>query len=1741
MDIDAKDFVDYATFYVALSSVDELIATLTTAGEEKPTEYSGLDLLVLQNQRLDADRFIRMIAPSLDSAIDILVRDMAEKANLRIKIRIDMALKGSPVSGYAKRRDLLLFFLGRMKAHNNKLREDLEAVGTKATALVRAASLSSPLSRLFEVASIQSASGRNNKLKQWAIKASGLCGNAVSEEEVLANELQEVKSLVDEIQAADRKLVTRDPGDSEAAEIAEVKADLKSTLKEAIEQSSDPNAVKLAVATQINDSAKTPYLTKVGAAIKGGLSPAQEEQVMARGKLIIASGAGSGKTRVLASKVVYHMQELGQGPGSVMAVSFSIKSSAELKKRVFDYAEKAGLNLPKSGDYPGFGTTHAIARMVLNSSGRYRISAGDRGGDKSESAIKGGELNKLIKVAIEQVKMSARSTPSIPKDAMTFFPNLGNIATPSINNESNVKAPIDVPVQEPSPIEVYLEDANGYASLIDTALQALRSSQQGVLKVEGKSLSTRFGPKTLITIRGPGVKQFYNELSRMRTPDGNQTKYEKANPQYRTPDQFQIWAGPNANIEATRAFIDKYLGLGTIQNSIDALLSLKGKDPKDITDSERGILQTIVTQPVVASKLKSTNMAVKTAADENGNEPAFEDSGEMDAYEAQGIQKMKQNTTDPYYYWLNNPAGQWFNIGASASDFEKEDDKGTKKKVPLSVFARFIGINKNTLVAPGQTFVDAEKPQDGASAEDDEREEQEGGVSSRILAAVYGAYEWLKTNSTPTKGRLDYDDQLIQAARVLSENPQLLKRLQTQYKTVLIDEAQDLNKCVHGDTVVTTRSGTKMVKDLTIGEDVLSLEAGRIEFHRILAKADSSWTRGYRITTATGRTLTMSPDHQIYATDIERVPEGQMALYMMYRKDMGFRLGTSTRPTHRTKGGSNSRAAAEHADAMWILEMGTPEDILYKEQAYSLKYGVPTYIYEGYNHGCDQPRIDKLFQEFGKNGLSLLQKYDLDPRFPHWTNSTNTRGKVSRRIVTLQAHRGKLPRGSFVSIEWTGEAPPDCGAIYNVKNGRKLINRYFRDYQEARDFAVVLAAKFNGTMTETLYLNKEKLTLITASSLYPGMMVPVQNGSLASWGIKDMLHITAYREMAAQLGLDISDLKQSKSAMHERIRETQEERCLSNPLPPIKGSPVSLDGIVTVEPIEGGTYFDITVDKAGNFFGNGILSHNCQHIMFGMIAGYIDPSNLKPRTDGKTSADTFAYIGDDKQAIFEFRGALPDEFIRKSDLVPGGEGFKTLLMEKNYRSGSKIVDAANKLISFNSKQIPMTCTTDPSRGEGSIQRRQVGFADEGPGMMVELIQAAYEEAKANGENLDGFYKKYGLAARTNSELIGYQMAMIGAGIPFRSKRNPLDGPATGPIVALFKLFLPGTSVKDRNDSFVRGMSAPYFGMSPHTVKKKLSDLGAGDFYRFCEEGGYKKLYSGSDYRDRFVAYLDYLKEIKKLSESGGSAALLNFILDFRGPDGQNFGEQLAIEIKNSPEQMDEAQLLADEAELDEVTDSILIQQALKPVSPLFGVAARYPQANDFVEYVNSLSIKNDRNNKTDDEDAEGTKNLITVDTVHGWKGLECDHLFLPMSQGQFPHKRSMGSDKLLESERRLAYVAFTRGRDSVTIIEPTMRQKGDKVVPIEPSQFVGEACIQSQGVPATSQEVAGDEDVDERDAEDEPTSRMARVKKALRTGQDSMFLMPILEKTADDDLIAEEEPEEKTADDDLIAAWEAGI
>merc|ERR1719486_796856 len=85
----------------------------------------------------------------------------------------------------------------------------------------------------------------------------------------------------------------------------------------------------------------------------------------------------------------------------------------------------------------------------------------------------------------------------------------------------------------------------------------------------------------------------------------------------------------------------------------------------------------------------------------------------------------------------------------------------------------------------------------------------------------------------------------------------------------------------------------------------------------------------------------------------------------------------------------------------------------------------------------------------------------------------------------------------------------------------------------------------------------------------------------------------------------------------------------------------------------------------------------------------------------------------------------------------------------------------------------------------------------------------------------------------------------------------------------------------------------------------------------------------------------------------------------------------------------------------------------------------------------------------------GARDAVTLSTIHAAKGLEFDYVFVTgVEEGLLPHYLSTESAEQVEEERRLLYVAMTRGRHRVFLTPSTERSRWGKVLPVEASRFL---------------------------------------------------------------------------------------
>ena len=113
-------------------------------------------------------------------------------------------------------------------------------------------------------------------------------------------------------------------------------------------------------------------------------SPQKEAVETTEGPLLVLAGAGTGKTKVLTSRIAYIIANNFAYPSQILAVTFTNKASKEMQLRINDIIASDGLNI---------GTFHSISTRILRS----HIHLLDNGMNKNFNIINQDDQIKLIK------------------------------------------------------------------------------------------------------------------------------------------------------------------------------------------------------------------------------------------------------------------------------------------------------------------------------------------------------------------------------------------------------------------------------------------------------------------------------------------------------------------------------------------------------------------------------------------------------------------------------------------------------------------------------------------------------------------------------------------------------------------------------------------------------------------------------------------------------------------------------------------------------------------------------------------------------------------------------------------------------------------------------------------------------------------------------------------------------------------------------------------------------------------------------------------------------------------------------------------------------------------------------------------------------------------------------------------------------------------------------------------------
>ena len=375
-------------------------------------------------------------------------------------------------------------------------------------------------------------------------------------------------------------------------------------------------------------------------------------------------------------------------------------------------------------------------------------------------------------------------------------------------------------------------------------------------------------------------------------------------------------------------------------------------------------------------------------------------------------------------------------------------------------------------------------------------------------------------------------------------------------------------------------------------------------------------------------------------------------------------------------------------------------------------------------------------------------------------------------------------------------------------------------------------------------------------------------------------------------------------------------------------------------------------------------------------------------------------VGDECQSIYSWRGA---NFKNILNFEKDYENAKVILLEQNYRSTKRIIEAANSVIKHNKEKKDKHLWTDNSEGAKIKYMRCYDEKDE----VLNIINQI-KHFKEEGIP----YKEMVVLYRTNAQSQSIERGFLENTIPYKvvGSYAYFNRKEIKDLVAYLRLI----NNKDDDVSLLRAINAPKRGIGAKTIEKLEAQANENN------------------------------KSIFDSIESGKELAFKNLILDINEKmKDKSFVEFIELVLDETG--------LRSEYELEKTVENEAKLENLEEFKSIAKNFEDYNPGATLEEFLIEISLISDVKETKDDDE------VVTLMTMHAVKGLEFDVVFVTgLEEGLFPHSNSMHDEAELEEERRIFYVAITRAKKVLYLTNARSRMLFGNVQCNQPSRFIEE-------------------------------------------------------------------------------------
>jgi len=389
-------------------------------------------------------------------------------------------------------------------------------------------------------------------------------------------------------------------------------------------------------------------------------------------------------------------------------------------------------------------------------------------------------------------------------------------------------------------------------------------------------------------------------------------------------------------------------------------------------------------------------------------------------------------------------------------------------------------------------------------------------------------------------------------------------------------------------------------------------------------------------------------------------------------------------------------------------------------------------------------------------------------------------------------------------------------------------------------------------------------------------------------------------------------------------------------------------------------------------------------------------------------------VGDSDQSIYKWRGADIKNILSFEQDYPDAE---VILLEQNYRSTKKILEAANQVIANNYSRRPKNLWTNNTQGSPIHYYRANNEHDEG-----RFIAGKISELTKDGFSYDDIAVLY----RTNAQSRVVEEMFVKANIPYRMvggikfyERKEIKD-----LLAYLRLI----ANPDDDISFARVVNVPKRGIGAASLDK-LAD------YALQED----------------MSLIQAIQEIEETTVPKRAAKAL-----------WEFAEQIAnwsrmldyLSVTDLVEEVLEQSSYREALKEERTLES---RSRLENLDEFLSVTQEFEKNNEdksLLAFLSELALDTDMGLE-EEETRQGQG--VTLMTLHAAKGLEFPIVFLSgLEEGVFPHSRSLMEEDEMEEERRLAYVGITRAEQRLYLTNAQMRTLFGRMNTNPESRFIDE-------------------------------------------------------------------------------------